>query len=70
LVLEYNIDQGDNIRFEIYDVMGKEMGGYEVDITNNRAYFSFDRSQLSNGFYYVNVIVGNNNQSLKVTMIE
>ena len=70
LVLEYNVEQDENIRFEIYDVMGKEMGGYDVDISNNRAYFNFDRSQLSNGFYYVNVIVGNKNKSFKVTLVE
>ena len=70
MVLEYNLDQSEDIRFEVYDIMGKEMGGYDVDITNDRAFFSFDRSQLMNGFYYVNVIVGQKNKSFKVTLVE
>lgn len=70
LVLEYSIDPNEDIQFEIYDVMGKKMSGYNVNISSNRAYFEFDRNQLNNGFYYVNVIVNNKNKSFKVTLVE
>ena len=65
----FTLETANNVRMEVYNAMGALVYSKDAgNLTKGNHKMAFDGSDLNSGFYFVNLTIGNNVITKKVTL--